>query len=371
MTLSAHPIAPRVIHLDDGRSWRGGQHQVFLLAGELAARGVAQRLVTPPGAPLGDRARLLGIDVVEFEFGSELDWFGPRRLAERLAPFAPNIVHAHTGHAHALALRVGRRLGARVVSTRRVDFAIGRNYFSRRKYRAAGQHFIAISEAVRRVLIDGGVDPARIDVVRSGVPEVPAAEIIARDEVRRSLGIGPEEIAIVNIGALTDHKGQRWLVEAAPAVCDRLPRARIHIIGEGELRGALQAQVRALGLEGRVIVHGWVEDVRRKLGGFDLFVSSSHLEGLGTVILDAMLARLPVVATAAGGVTDVVLDGETGRLVPVKNAPALAEAIVAAIEDPAGSRHMADHALARTEQAFSARAMAAGTLEVYRKVLAS
>lgn len=360
---------PRVAHLDDGRQWRGGQHQVFLLTSELRSRGVAQRLVTPPGSPLGDRARSAGIDVVEFNFGGELDLFGARRLAEALKSFAPNIIHAHTGHAHAAALRAGRRLGANVLSTRRVDFPVGGNFFSRRKYRNPNQHFIAISSAVRQALIDGGVDPAQIDIVHSGVPALEPAEMVPRERVRRELGIGEDEIAIVNIGALTDHKGQKWLVGAAPRIIEQLPGARVHIIGEGELRGALEEQIRELGLEGSVVLHGWVEKVRQKLAGFDLFVSSSHLEGLGTVILDAMLARLPVVAAAAGGVVDVVIDGRTGRLVPARDAAALAEAVVQAVEDPAGSQAMAERAIAAVEQNFSARAMAGGTLAVYSKIL--
>ncbi|MCE5228167.1 glycosyltransferase family 4 protein [bacterium] len=369
MTSSKHIPSPRVVHLDDGRSWRGGQHQVFLLATELAARGIEQRLVTPPGSPLGIRAHAAGIKVVAFEFGGEMDIFGARRLALKLKNFFPDIVHAHTSHAHMMALRLGRRLRAKVVSTRRVDFAIGKNYFSRRKYTLAGQHFIAISEAVRRVLLEGGVSPELIDIVHSGVPAIRPEDAVGRDDARASLGIAPDEIAIVNIGALTDHKGQRWLIEAAPGVFERLPNARIHIIGEGELREPLAWQVKELDLEERVILHGWVEDVRHKLAGFDLFVSSSHLEGLGTVILDAMLARLPVVAAAAGGVTDVVIEGQTGRLVPPKNANALAGAIVAAVLDPDSSRDMAERAALRAERDFSARAMAEGTLAVYHELL--
>jgi glycosyltransferase involved in cell wall biosynthesis len=106
-----------------------------------------------------------------------------------------------------------------------------------------------------------------------------------------------------------------------------------------------------------------------KLAGFDLYVSSSHLEGLGTAILDAMLAGLPVAAAAVGGVTDVVIDGETGRLAPARDPAALAEAVIAALEDPEGSRRMADNARRRVAERFSAAAMAEGTLAVYRKLL--
>ena len=119
-----------------------------------------------------------------------------------------------------------------------------------------------------------------------------------------------------------------------------------------------------------MILHGHVEEARIKLSGFDLFVSSSHLEGLGTAIPDAMLAGLPVVAAAAGGVPEVVIDGKTGRLVPPRDAGALAEAIVGALRDPEGSRRMRDAARVWVGSEFSAQSMAEGTLAVYRKVLA-
>lgn len=365
------PTEPRVLHLDDGRLWRGGQHQVWLLICELAAAGISQRLLARGDCPLAERARQGGIPVDPVNFHGELDFFTPRRIAALAHDFGATIIHAHTGHAHVIGLRAVRKLrgAARLITTRRVDFPIGQGFFSRRKYTAPDQHFIAISEGVRTVLIDGGVDPGRIDLVSSGVPPIPAGQAWPRSRVRQAFGIPEDEIAIVNVGALTDHKGQRWLVEAAPMVLEALPQARIHILGEGELHGALEAQIKSLGLGQKVILHGFVEEVRLKLTGFDLFVSSSHLEGLGTVILDAMLAGLPVVAAAAGGVPDAVIDGETGRLVPPRNAAALAQAIIEGVQEPAASRRMAESARRRVEEHFSARAMAQGTLAVYRKLL--
>lgn len=362
----------RVVHIDDGRGFRGGQHQVWLLMTELAARGVAQVLVAPPGAPLTERARAAGIAVEPLNFHGEWDPFAPRRIAALARAFNANILHTHTGHAHALGLRAARRLAGavRFVTTRRVDFAVGKSFFSRRKYTAPEQHFIAISEGVRRVLIEGGVAAERIDRVFSGVPPISPAEAWPRERVRASLGIKADEIAIVNVGALTDHKGQRWLIEAAPAVLATFPRVRVHLLGEGELRGTLESQIRELGLEGKVILHGHVDSARLKLAGFDLFVSSSHLEGLGTAILDAMLAGLPVVAAAAGGVTDIVKDGLTGRLVPPRDSAALGLAMILALREPGQSQTMAKVARRMVEDTFSARAMAEGTLAVYRKLLA-
>jgi glycosyltransferase involved in cell wall biosynthesis len=359
------------LHLDDGRLWRGGQYQAWLLMRELAAQGVVQRLAARPGSPLAERAAAIGVAVDPFDAWSEWNPLAARRLAAMARDFGVNLLHAHAAHAHAAGLAAARMLKgkARLVVTRRVDFAVGRGPFSGRKYRDPRQHFIAISEGVRRVLIDGGVASDRIDVVASGVPPIDPDRAWPRAVARREFAIGEGELAIVNVGALTDHKGQRWLVEAAPRVLEAYPAARVHVLGEGELRGALERRIAELGLAGRVVLHGHVADAREKLAGFDLYVSSSHLEGLGTSILDAMLAGLPVVAAAAGGVADAVVDGQTGRLVAPRDPAALAEAIRAALADPEGSRRLAERAAARVAERFSERAMAAGTLAVYRKLL--
>lgn len=362
----------RILHLDDGRLWRGGQHQVFLLLRELKAIGVVQRLLAHEGSPLAVRARQIGIDVMSFRYRGELDLFAPGQVAEIARRFEADVLHAHTSHAHAIALRAVRRLPppVRLVVTRRVDFPI-RGWLSQRKYRHPRAHFIAISNGVREALLAGGVAPERISLVHSGVPSPDPESIVPRDAVRRELGIADDEIAIVNTGALTDHKGHRWLIDAAAQVVPAVPKARFHILGDGELHDALKAQIERLGLQDRVILHGFVDDARLKLKGFDLYVSSSHLEGLGTAVLDAMLAGLPVVAAAAGGVPDVVIDGETGRLVPPRDGRALADAILAALRDPETSNRLARQAMRHVEQRFSAASMAAGTLEVYRRLTES
>ena len=367
---------PRVLHLDDGREWRGGQHQVLLLMLELAAMRVPQRLLTPQGSPLGARARERGIEVDTVRFRGELDWSSARQIADIAREFDANLLHAHTAHAHTHGLRARRSLGdgVRLVTTRRVDFPVARGgiggYFSRRKYLAEDQFYIAISEGVREVLQAGGVAPGRISVVHSGVPAIPADQAWARERVRELLGIPSEQVAIVAVGALTDHKGHRWLIEAMPAVTRSVPHAVLHILGDGELRADLERQLADLKLEAAVRLHGNVEDARLKLAGFDLHVSSSHMEGLGTANIDAMLAGLPVVAAAAGGVTDLVNDGRTGRLVPPRDPQALAGAIIAALTEADETRRMAQAAQRHVVEHFSARSMAEGTLAVYRRLLA-
>jgi glycosyltransferase involved in cell wall biosynthesis len=371
-TVAADPSGLRVLHLDDGRSWRGGQHQVWLLMKELANRGVAQCLAVQAGSPLARRAQDLSIRAEEIRYRGELDPFSPARITRLAGYFHANILHAHTSHAHAIMLRSrGRTRGtAALLSTRRVDFPVSRNFLSRRKYNLPGQHFIAISGAVRNALVNGGVPENRIDLVHSGVPPLPPDQLVPREKVRKDFGIGDQEIAILNIGALTDHKGHQYLIEAAPQVISAHPAARFHIMGEGELRDSLQERIKSLNLQDHVVLHGFVPEARLKQSGFDLYASSSHLEGLGTSILDAMLADLPVVATATGGITDIICDDQTGILVRPADADALAGGLIRMINKDSGHDLMIQNAREWVKRSFSPESMAVGTLKVYRKIAA-
>jgi len=366
---------PTIIHVDDGRGWRGGQYQVQLLMEGLARRGVSQRLIAQPGSPLARAVSGARLPVIETPMRGEWDWVAARRIAARAAETRAGLMHAHTAHAHGLARWARRRLRRSgsprltLVVTRRVDFPVGGGFISRRKYADPGQFFIAISEAVAEVLKAGGVAPERVEVVHSGVPPFQPGELIDRAEARRALGIDPTATAIVAVGALVDHKGHRWLIEAAPRVRRRFPTAEFWILGEGELRPDLERRIAASGLNGVVHLSGHVPAARRKLAAFDLYVSSSHLEGMGTSILDAMLAGIPVVAAAAGGVTEVVIQGVTGRLAPPADPAALADQILAALTEPEEPRrHLIAEARRHAETRFSAEAMVEGTLAVYRRL---
>jgi len=369
--------SPNVLHLDDGRQWRGGQHQVALLAEGLAARGVRQCVWTPEGSPLHERMRSKSIECIHTKFRGEWDWMAARILAQAVQRLGSNILHAHTAHSHALAVSVDRRLtrtnpqwkGA-VVSTRRVDFPVKRGFFSRRKYLYPRQHFIAISSAVRDELLKGGVPPESISLVWSGVPPLTSESLWSREKVREELKIGSSDVAIVNVGALTDHKGHRWLIDAAPAVIEAHPQSSFWILGNGELRAELESQIKRLGLESKVHLCGHVPDARHKLAGFDVYVSSSHLEGLGTANLDAVLAGLPIVAAASGGVTDIISDGEDGLLVAPRDGRALADGINRMLDmDDASRSKLISSARHRVESQFSSSAMVEGTTNVYSQLI--
>jgi glycosyltransferase involved in cell wall biosynthesis len=347
----------KVLHVDTAAGWRGGQNQVLLSALGMATRGHEVAVACRAGGILEGRAQSAGLDVFALPFRG--DWspsaaIGLARLARRIAP---DVVHAHDPHALAAALVVR----APRIASRRVDFAV-KGRASRWKY-ARCERVVAVSEAVAAVLHRDGIAPDRVRVVYEGVPDRrpdPGGRAMLE-----ALGVPMTSLVVGNVAALTDHKDHQTLLSAAALVVARLPAAYFVIVGEGELKDALHAQAVALGLLGRVIFTGFREDLDRLIPAFDVFCLSSKMEGLGTSLLDAMCFARPVVATAAGGIPEIVKDGGTGRVVPVQDPAALAAALVEVLLDPSGRERMGTAGRRRFEARFSADRMVEATLAVY------
>lgn len=357
----------KVAHLDTGRTWRGGQNQVLLLAQGLQARGVQVRVLAPEG-PLLERARAAGIAVERWNARGEWDLAAGWAARAALARFAPDVAHLHSAHAHALGLPAARaaRVPAVVVS-RRVDFAVGGNPFSRIKYGWPVDAYLCISRGVMAAMRQGGVPEAKLRLVPSGVPApvTPAP----RDDLFAALGIAPGAPVVGTVAALAPHKDHADLMRAARIVVDARPETRFVWLGEGECRPALERLRRELGLEAAVHMPGFRDDALAFVPRFTVFALASWLEGLGTALLDAQWLGVPVVATAVGGIPDVVEDGVSGRLVPPRDPQALARALLEALAHP--ERRAAWAAKARERvAAFSADAMVDRTLAVYEELLA-
>jgi glycosyltransferase involved in cell wall biosynthesis len=267
------------------------------------------------------------------------------------------VVHAHDPHALAAALLAG----APRVASRRVDFAL-RGRASRWKY-ARCERVIAVSGAVAAIVRAGGVAPERVRVVYEGVPDRrpdPGGRAMLE-----SLRIPVTALVVGTVAALTDHKDHETLLSAAAAVLARMPEVFFVIVGDGERKAALHARAAEPGLQGRVIFTGFRSDPDRLIPAFDVFCLSSKMEGLGTSLLDAMCFGRPVVATAAGGIPEAVEDGVTGRVVPVADPAALADALLEVLADRGQRERLGAAGRRRFESRFSSERMVEATLGVY------
>jgi glycosyltransferase involved in cell wall biosynthesis len=357
------------LHIDTARTWRGGQNQVLVTVLGLRALGHRTMLVAHPGGQLRARAKE-GLDLIPLAPRTEMDLGAAWRLSRLLKRLQPDIVHAHDPHAvamAALALSMSTQLAKPpLVASRRVDFHLRAGSLSRWKYRQV-DCFICASEAIRRMLVGDGVPAARTVTVHEGI-DVERVARAPRARLHEELFLPHQAPIVGNVAALVPHKGQRHLIAAAALVVRKVPDARFVIAGEGELRPTLERLIKEHRLEKHVLLAGFRPDVLALHQAFDVFVMSSVTEGLGTSLLDAMAAARPIVATATGGIPEVVVDGETGILVPPRDDAAMAEAIVRLLKDGDLRRRMGSAGLARARETFSAERMLRQTLAVYQRV---
>jgi glycogen(starch) synthase len=301
--------------------------------------------------------------------------------AARLLPehWVPDVVHAHDWVVASAAVRLTASLRCPLVVTlHATETGLHHGYlatdFSRWRHdvecglAAGAARTIVCSLDMRNEVISGlGADPVRVVVVPNGVdPDTWVTTPSQQSAARRQLGIGDAPLVVL-VGRLEHEKGGHDAIEALDLM--RTP-AHLALVGEGARRGDLHAHAQRLGLGDRVHMPGRLadRDVAAVVGGADVALVPSRYEPFGLVALEAMAAGTPVVATATGGLRDVVSDGVTGRLVPPGAPGPLAEAIDALLGDPTARRSVADQAAAAVRDHFDWAVVAADTARVYADV---
>lgn len=350
-----------ILHIDAGKSWRGGQRQALLLAVGLSESGDRSSIVAQPRGPLAARARAAGIRVLPVEMPSEWSPRAVRQLRGIIRSGAPDLIHAHDARGHGLALlalaTLPRASRPPLVVTRRVVFPPRSVRF---KYGTRVARLIAISEAVRDSMTAAGIPGDRISVVHSGVP---APRAVTPRDWRRECHWPANCIVCGVVGAMTGEKG----VASIAAVAQRLPAdaardTRLVLIG-GE-RGDRSTL-------GGIEVHrpGFIEEVHEAMAGLDVLWHPSSSEGLGTAVIDAMALAVPPIAYATGGLPELIEHGANGLLVRPGDPASFAAAAAKLIRDGALRSRLAAAGPARSAL-FDVARMVEGTREAYAKVLA-
>ena len=294
----------RILHLDSGLAMRGGQWQALRLADGLTQAGHSVTLLAAERSPCFEKARKMGLDA------KPLTVSAVRRISRQA-----DLTHAHDAHSHTLAALLS---AAPLIVSRRVGFPL-RGGLSRWKYGRA-RHFLAVSNYVKSVLVAGGVGAEKISVVYDGVPLLSLAEATER---------------IIMPASQDPQKGTALALEAA-SLAGVSPYLSTNL--EDDLPGA------------------------------GLFVYITHSEGLGSGILLAMSAGVPVVASKVGGIPEIVEDGRSGLLVG-NAAQEIAAAILRLKDDRAFAVQLAARARQSVEERFSVAAMVAGTIRAYERAL--
>lgn len=359
-------VSLRVLHVDTERGWRGGERQALWLASELSRRGHVSVVAARAGEPLAARASDEGLVVVDCSPVSEIDPRAAWRLHQVIRGHRIDVVHAHTAHALSVAALATLRTGIPLVVSRRVDFALRSNVGTRWKYGRAAA-IIAVSNAVARVLVRGGIDAERIVVVPDGA-DVHRSATPADRATLESLGVTAGAPLVVQVAQLVGHKDPLNFVRAMKRVHEDVPSVQALLVGDGPVRPAVAREIADLGLTKIVHLAGYRTDADSLLAAADVACLSSREEGMGSVLLDALVFALPIAATRAGGIPEVIIDGECGVLADVGDPIALGAAISRLLRDTEFAARMRDGAKRRADE-FSLERMTDRTIEVYERVL--
>jgi len=296
------------------------------------------------------------------------------QLRRIIAAKRPDIIQTHNTKSHFLLRTMGAPHGARWIAfhhgftaTDWKDRAYTR--LARWSLKAA-PHIVTVCRAFAQELIASGVAAERISIVHNSVSPVAAPQAEELAALRLSLGIPPDAFVILAVGRLSAEKGHRDLVSAVAMLRSAHPslELRLVIAGEGPERLALTQTASTLGIAEHLLLPGQQKQVRQFYGIADVFVLPSHSEGSSNVLLEAMAARLPIVATAVGGSVELVSDGDTALLVNPRDPQSLAAAVGRLLNDRALAGRLAANAEAASRQ-YTPEAYARSIIGLYRQVL--
>ncbi len=309
----------------------------------------------------------LGVRLVPMQVGRRRYFRERRQVAQILMKLQPDVVHSHSYRPDVIDAPVARRLGIPTVTTvhgftggpwkNRVYESVAQRAF--RKFDAV----VVVAAPIAERLVAGGVGAERIHVVRNAW--VRTVKPLDRAAARRALGVGPGEFHIGWVGRMGREKGADIFIEALSKL-EHIPFTA-SLVGDGPERPRLQRMAKRGKVAGRIHWHGRLDDAGRLFAAFDVFVLSSRTEGTPMALFEAMSCGVPVVATRAGGVPDVVSENEA-LLVPSEDPTALARAIGSVRADGAAASSRAIAARCRLESEFAVAPWLAAYERIYSSV---
>lgn len=360
-----------ILHVSTPVGWRGGEQQVANLSAALTNDGIIQVILCPEGSALADRMMNTSVPVTTFPKRGLLNLAIATKIHKLCREGHFDIIHCHDAHAHTAAVLAASFFKTKIplVVSRRVNFPISSSPLSKWKYNhPAVKKIICVSFAVREMASRAIRDKSTLAVVHSGIdPEKYSTETPDR-KLLNELFLDPTTTLIGNIGALDRHKDYNTFIHTAALIRKTAPSTHFIIAGKGPEEHNIRKLIKTLNLTEHVHLLGFREDVADVLQSLDLFLMTTISEGLGTIILEAFAAGVPVVATRTGGIPEMVEDEVTGLLSSPGDINTFASATLRILKDPALKKQLIENAKTRVTE-FSYQATAQKTAAIYREVL--
>ncbi|MEX2235348.1 MAG: glycosyltransferase family 4 protein [Cyclobacteriaceae bacterium] len=361
----------RVLHMSSEEGWRGGEQQVAYLLEDLLHKNVKNVLAVRAGSRLEHFSREKKISCYTVRFSNSMDFFSAFKINKICRNEKIDIIHLHTSKAQGVGV-LSTFYGNRVpmVLSRRVAFLPGKNIFSRWKYNQNQiKKILCVSEKIMTIMQHYVRDRSKCITIYSGIDLGKFTNIKPdRKFLVNEFNLDPERVIIASIGAIDASKDHFTFVDTIERLVASGNAVQGLIIGDGPLSLVLKNYVQTKALDNHVRFAGYRKDVAIILASSDIFLMTSKEEGLGTSLLDAFLARIPVVATDAGGIPEIVRHLETGLLAPVKDSAKLSENVIRLLTDRQLRERLIDQAYGFVKK-FSKEETSSKTYKVYQEVL--
>ena len=370
----------RVLHLI--RPASGGMKRHFLSLVKGLDRGIFKPVAVCPEGPLAKEARLYGGRVISFPLGSEFSFLNPwtvARLVSVLKKEKPAILHVHGFRAGLVG-----RLAASVSGTPAVFITVhgslgggscfGKQYLAslvEKMLSKVTDRVIAVSEAIRQELLaKAGLDSEKVVTIFNGINFCSSVSEKRCQQLRKLLGLPASARLVGTVARLVPQKGLSCFLRAASALASASNhQVSFLVVGDGPLRRKLEKEAYSLGLAGRIVFTGELLNARDILPVLDIFVLPSFTEGFPLVLLEALAAGRPVVATSVGGIPEIVTDGRTGFLVKPGDPGELSRTNAILLDDPQKALTIASNGQDYVKSNFSAERMVKSVQEEYVSIL--
>lgn len=358
----------KVLHIEAGKHLYGGAKQVTYLIDELAQLKVKNLLVCTQGSEIATQ-QLANCDILPIAMSGEADVGTFARLRKLLKQHKPDLVHVHSRRgADIWGLLAAKSCGIPVVCSRRVDNPEP-SWLARLKYHSYDK-VITISEGIRQVLLAESVNPEQVVTVRSAVDTQTYQPTPDRAWMQGQFDLANDDLVVANFAQMIARKGQPLLIQAIQQLLPTYPNLKLLLFGQGPKLTEYKNLVAERGLANVIRFPGFRNDVARILPNVDIIAHPAYTEGLGVALLQASASSVPIVATAVGGIPEVVEQGKNGFLIETGDHGALAARLAELLQDKGLRHRFGSFGRQKMLDDFSTAAMAKGNLAVYKEVLA-
>jgi len=362
----------RTLHVSSAITWRGGEQQIAYLLETLALKGHQQWVLCVKGSKMEAYCIKNEIPHYHYKKIASVNPLIGKKIDLLVATLKIELVHLHDSHSHTYACIAASlfKMKVPVILSRRVDFPIRRNPLSKWKYNHPSiKKIICVSNFIQKIMLPDIKDPSKLTVIHSGV-DLKRFKDSRKTSLRREFKIPRDKTIVANVASIAPHKDYFTFVNTAAIILKNHSDVHFFIIGgDGGEEEDIKTLIAQKGLEKKITLTGFREDITDILPTIDVLLLTSKTEGLGTSLLDAQLCEVPIVTTSAGGIPEIIKHEENGLLAPPGNPAKLAVQLERLIISNSHRKTLSQNAK-ESVKSFSKEAMTEQTLLVYKTVLA-